>query len=189
MAVVDQDFVTSILTAYPLEVQSQFMTLDATAGTVAAGKAVVADSTLVTDVAKIQGITNGTVAASKAVVADASRAIDQLTIKKLILQRTTLAAHTSLQSTCTASLSFGLNVISATTTDSGGAKLPTCEAGAIVAVKNDAASTVWVFTDGVVNCSVNALASSTGFPVATTKTTILIGDTASRWITFPLAVA
>jgi hypothetical protein len=86
-------------------------------------------------------------------------------------------------------LIYGLNVISAGATDSGGAKLPTAEVGGVVLVKNDAASTVWVFTDGVVNCSVNNLASSTGFPVAATKTTILVADTLSRWVTFPLAVA
>jgi hypothetical protein len=135
----------------------------------------------------IDGVTAGTVTASKALVVDANKTIDVLTITKPKMVVTQVTAVGSVQSLATNSLAPGLNVIAGGGTDLG-VKLPTAEAGLVVIVKNATASAALIYGD-VTATIINALATSTGFSVATTKTTTLICENTTRWWTVPLAIA
>jgi len=113
--------------------------------------------------------------------------ITDLTATKLKLAVTAVTAVGAVQSDATNSLSPGLNVIKGGGA-SLGVKLPTAEAGMVVLVENASGSTALIY-GAVTAAIINALATTTGYSLATTKNTILVAENSSQWWTFPLAVA
>jgi hypothetical protein len=104
---------------------------------------------------------------------------------------TSVTAVGSVASLATNSLAPGLNVI-AGGGNSLGVMLPAASAGTVVEVVNASGSTALIYADGIGGTyavCINALATSTGYSLATTKTTRLICENSTRWWTFPLAVA
>ena len=69
-----------------------------------------------------------------------------------------------------------------TTAASTGVKLPPCEAGAVVYVYNGGASTLQIYTNESTGVTMNAaVAGATGVALATTKTAICLGTSATTW--------
>lgn len=106
---------------------------------------------------------------------------------KPLLVVTAVTAVGSVQSLATNSLAPGLNVIKGGGTNLG-VSLPKPVAGTEVIVKNTSGSTAIVYGNATA-VIINALATTTGFSVATTKTTRLICENSTQWWTDPLAIA
>jgi len=100
---------------------------------------------------------------------------------------TAVTAVGSVQSLATNSLAPGFNNITGGGTNLG-VSLPTAAAGLEVIVKNTSGSTAKIY-GGATAVIINALATSTGFDLATTKTIRLICENSTQWWTDPLAVA
>lgn len=111
--------------------------------------------------------------------------VPQGDVNRMAVQSVTAVG--SVQSLATNSLIAGLNVVTGGGTNLG-VKLPTPVVGARVIVANESGSTCIVYGD-VTATIINALATTTGYSVATTKTTELICENSTRWWTIPLAVA
>ena len=94
---------------------------------------------------------------------------------------TALVAAGSTQATAL-QLSAVMNAVG-TTAASTGVKLPPCEAGALVFVYNGGAQTLQIYTNETTGVTMNAaVAGSTGVALATTKTAICLGTSASTWV-------
>jgi len=75
-------------------------------------------------------------------------------------------------------------VVNAITTSSAstGLKLPPCEAGAVVYIYNLSGQTLQIYTNESSGVTMNAaVAGSTGVALATTKTAICLGTSATTW--------
>lgn len=75
-------------------------------------------------------------------------------------------------------LSAVYNTVS-TTAASTGVKLPVCEAGAMVVIANDGASTLTVYPSSSGAATIDGSTTST---IATTKRRIFFGTTAAKWV-------
>lgn len=104
---------------------------------------------------------------------------------------TQVTAVGSVASLATNTMAPGLNVIAGGGNNLG-VMLPAASAGTVVEVVNASGSTALIYADGIGGTyaiCINALATSTGYSLATTKTTKLVCENATRWWTIPLAVA
>ena len=120
---------------------------------------------------------------------DETRTVEDLTVGSLKLTVTTLALGTgTLQSTAVGAFLPGVNIITAIgSVDHAGGLLPVGEAGMVVVVKNDSASNADVFCNGVgTGCIINALATTTAYPLATKLSAAFIAEDATQWHTLPL---
>lgn len=126
-------------------------------------------------------------------VAGEDMTVDQLTAGTVTVTtgiRMVVASVTavgSVQSLATNTLSEGFNIVADGGTNLG-LLLPVAANGAEVIIKNNSGSTVIVY-GSVTADIINALATTTGFSVATTKTARFIRENSTRWWTDPLAVA
>ena len=116
---------------------------------------------------------------------DASITTATITNPKHVVTQVTAVG--SVQSLATNSAAPGLNIIAGGGTNLG-VSLPTAAAGLECIFKNESGSTALIYTHAAATV-INALATSTGFSLATTKTIRLLCEDTGQWWTDPLAVA
>jgi hypothetical protein len=139
----------------------------------------------------------GTNLQQEAVTADNVTVNDTLSVTNAVISYATITnpkhvvtavtAVGSVQSLATNSLSPGFNNIAGGGSNLG-VSLPTAAAGLECIIKNTSGSTAIVYTHTQA-AIINALATSTGFSVADTKTIRLICENSTQWWTDPLAIA